>query len=1064
MNKNTSAATLILVRDRRWLMVVAIIFAQFVSVDAAIARSTVGETQYAGLEWRFVGPNRGGRVNAVVGHPTERMTFYAGYTGGGVWKTDDGGVSWRNLSDGFFEVGSIGALAIAESAPSVIYAGTGEHALRGDVSHGNGVYKSTDGGETWAHIGLDETRQIAEILVHPTNPDIVYVAALGHFAGPNEERGVYRSKDGGKSWKRVLFVSPDAGAIEIELSRKDPDLLFAATWDVRRFPWGIRSAGEDSRIFRSRDGGEQWEDISGKPGLPRGAKEKIGLGLSDAKRGRVWALVSGETDRGVFRSDDFGDTWVKTVEHKKLLARTYYFNHMTADPQDPNIVYILNDRLWRSKDGGKSFQELPHNHADHHDLWIDPNDNKRIIDGTDGGAEISFNQGATWSTLFNQPTGQFYTLTLDNAVPYNLYGAQQDWSTIAVPSRKRRTKTGVLEFYDTAYSEAGRVAIDQRDPNILYISDHHWLLRYSKVDGGVQYVGPRDETNYGWGTADIKYRFNWTFPVLASKHDKRTLYTASQYLHVSRDGGKTWTEISPDLTRAAPETLEKTPLPGREDASNPEYWGPLTRDSNGDHWIATLYTVAESPLKKQIIWTGSDDGYVHVTRNKGRDWKNVTPPDMPEFAMVTQIEASPHEPGAAFVTASAYKMNNYETFVFRTDDFGMTWTKIVKGLPENEIMRSINADPAIPGLLYAGGETGAYLSHDNGDNWTSIRLNLPAVPIYDMKIRDDDLVIATHGRGFWILDDLSVFRQEPIATKTRTTLFNPAPARRWSGGWSSKGNAPFGAAITYRLANRAQEVSLEIFDYNENRIVGFDHDKDDLKREVGLHTFVWNLRYPNARQVDGVVTRGNQEVGPIAVPGLYSAQLTVDGKTFSTPFIVEKDPRIAANQSELREQFEFQKKIRKRIDDMNAAVIQIRSVNAQINDLLTTIDPDDGELLQSIQAIKSDLRSVEEKFVQVNAVARKDLHANPVTLNDKFYRLSNFASRADVAPTPTQKKLFEEFSIPTIDALNAFDVILSERLPQINQRLQSETYPLISLEIDDNAGINIREWEPSMPR
>ena len=592
-----------------------------------------------------------GATNAVVGHPTKRQVFYAGYTGGGVWKTTDAGVTWVNVSDGFFNVGSIGALAIAESAPDTIYAGTGEHALRGDISHGDGVYKSTDGGKSWTHMGLSQTRQIAEILVHPANPNLVYVAALGSFTGPSEERGVFRSDDGGETWERILFVSPDAGAIEIEMSRNDPNLLFAATWDVRRFPWGIRSAGPDSRIFRSRDGGDNWSDLSDKPGLPSGQKEKIGLGLSDAKAGRIYALVSGEGGRGVYLSDDYGESWVLTNSQKKLLARTYYFNHMTADPQDPSTIYVLNDRLWRSTDAGQTFTQLPHHHADHHDMWIDPKDNTRIIDGTDGGAEISFNRGASWSSLFNQPTGQFYTLTLDNSVPYNLYGAQQDWSTIAVPSRHRRSRGNPMGFYDTGYSEAGRVAIDQRDPDVLYISDHHWLLRFNKRDGSAQYVGPRDETNYGWGTADIKYRFNWTFPIFASAHDDQTLYTASQFMHRSRDGGQSWTVISPDLTRADPDTLETTPLPGRENASNPEYWGPLTRDSNGDHWFATLYTIAESPLQAGLIWTGSDDGYVQVTQDDGESWANVTPPGMPKYAMVTRVEASPLDAGTAFVTA-----------------------------------------------------------------------------------------------------------------------------------------------------------------------------------------------------------------------------------------------------------------------------------------------------------------------------------------------------------------------------------------------------------------------------
>ncbi len=1050
----------------KWVLPLFVTLVSSVCMPSAVFSATPSDTanQYDGMEWRFVGPYRGGRVNAVVGHPVDRMTFYAGYTGGGIWKTDDGGVSWRNLSDGYFNVGSIGALAIAESEPSVIYAGTGEHALRGDVSHGDGVYKSTDGGETWKNVGLSETHQIAEILVHPTNPDIVYVAALGHFAGPNDQRGVFRSQDGGETWKRVLFVSRDAGAIEIEISRRDPDLLFAATWDVRRFPWGIRSAGPDSRIFRSRDGGDNWTDISERPGLPKGAKEKIGLGLSDAKRGRIWALVSGETGRGVYRSDDFGETWSLTVNQKKLLARTYYFNHMTADPQDPNTVYILNDRLWRSTDGGQTFDRLPHHHADHHAMWIDPKDNARIIDGTDGGAEISFNGGQTWSTLFNQPTGQFYSLTLDNDTPYNLYGAQQDWSTIGLPSRHKRSRTGAQNFFDTAYSEAGRVAFDQRDPNILYISDHHWLLRYNKKDGGAQYVGPRDETNYGWGTADIKYRFNWTFPVLASQHDNRTLYTGSQYLHRSRDGGKTWQEISPDLTRADPDTLEQTPLPNTDNVSNPEYWGPLTRDSNGDHWIATLYSVAESPVKKGVLWTGSDDGYVHVTMDGGQKWSNVTPPDMPDYALITRIEASPHESAAAYVTASAYKTDRYETIVYRTNDGGENWTKIVHGLPQNEIVRSIVADPQVKGLLYAGGETGAYISHDDGDHWTSMRLNMPAVPVYEMKIRGDDLAIATHGRGFWIMDDLSVFRQEPVTRPIQTKLFKPAMARRWSGSWASRGNAPNGAVIRYRLMDRAQNVTLEILDKDKQSIRRFDNGADGLSAEPGLHHFVWDLRYPNAAQAPGVVTRGNQQVGPVAVPGEYIARLVVDGVAFSAPFMVEKDPRVSATSSDLRQKFEFLSDIRNQLDVLNKTVIQLRSINRQLDDRLLQIGPSETEIRAQAAALKADLRAIEVQLVQVNAKARKDLHANPVALNDKFYRLSNFVSRADAAPTPTQRGMFAEFSTPTLAAIGSMKPLLDTTLPTLNDLLVLQNLTPIDPALNDLKENESQERAPSMPR
>ncbi|MEL7198894.1 MAG: glycosyl hydrolase [Pseudomonadota bacterium] len=1039
------------------LAVTLVLFGLLVDRSPLQAETLTSETSlFDGLEWRFAGPMRGGRTNAVVGHPTQRQIFFAGYTGGGIWKTEDAGLTWRNVSDGFLNVGSIGAIAIAESAPDTIYAGTGEHALRGDVSHGDGVYKSTDGGESWSHIGLAQTMQIAEILVHPSNPDIVYVAALGAFTGPSAERGVFRSMDGGETWEKILFVSQDAGAIEIELSRTDPNLLFAATWDVRRFPWGIRSAGPGSQIFRSRDGGDTWVNISERPGLPTGIKEKIGLGLSDAKPGRIYALVSGESDRGVFLSDDYGETWRRTANDKKLLARTFYFNHMTADPQAPDTIYVLNDRLWRSTDAGQSFAALPHGHADHHDMWIDPNDNRRIIDGTDGGAEISFNQGATWSTLFNQPTGQFYTLTIDEAEPYNLIGAQQDWSTIVLPSRHRRSRTGQPNFYDVAYSEAGRVAIDQRDPDILYISDHHWLLRYNRRDGGAQYAGPRDETNYGWGTADIKYRFNWTFPIFASVHDDTTLYTASQYLHRSRDGGQTWEEISPDLTRADPDTLERTPLPGREFASNPEYWGPLTRDSNGDHWFATLYTLAESPLQQGVIWTGSDDGFVQLTRDDGKSWSNVTPPTMPDYAMVTRIEASPHALGTAYVTASAYKYGNLQTLVFRTRDFGANWSLVTTGLPRDQIMRAIAADPEVPGLLYAGGESGVFLSMDDGDSWHSVQLNLPRVPVYDMKIKGNDLALATHGRGFWVMDDLSVIRQEATqAAGSGPRLYKPDPVRRWSGRWASGSlNEPPGLTLRYRLPDDAQAVGVEILSGDGELIRRFGAD-DGVTAYVGLNAFRWDLRYPNAQRVPGVVTRGSQQVGPVAPPGDYGAVLIVNEDRYEVPVFIERDPRIDASKDDLREQFAFLAEIRDRLDAMNKAVITIRAIRGQANKRFDGEDLSEDARSQLDRLIVP-LTRIEQAFVQVNAQARKDLHANPVALNDKLYRLSNFASRVEAAPTPTQRAMLDEFAEEIVRNLAQYEELIAQPLERLNQTLTDlEKEPITLPELTPEEGEEI---------
>ena len=965
------------------------------------------------LDWRLVGPWRGGRVNAVTGHPTDRLTFLAGYTGGGVWKTEDGGVSWRNVSDGQFGVGSIGAMDMSDSDPNVVYVGTGEQALRGDVSHGDGVYKSTDGGETWRNVGLTETRQIAKLIVHPEDPDIVYVAALGHFAGPNEERGVFRTRDGGDSWERILFVDENTGAVGLALDESNPDRLIAGMWDVRRFPWGIRSAGPGSGIYRTVDGGDSWQNISEHDGLPQGIKERMDVSISQSRPDRIWALMSAAGGRGLYRSDDFGDTWRKISNHAELTGRTYYFQKLLADPADAERVYVMNWNILLSKDGGVTFDVIPSGHADHHAFWIDPADNRRIIDGSDGGAQISFNGGQSWSTLYNQPTGQFYTLTLDDREPYNLYGSQQDWSTLIVPSLSRDASPGA--YFDTGYSEAGHVAVSRRDPDVLFISDHHWLLRYDRRTDAIQYVGPRDETNYGIGTRDIKYRFNWTFPVLTSMHDERTIYAGSQYLHRSRDEGRTWQLLSPDLTRADPDKLEITPGPGVDTSGNDRYWGPLTRDSNGDHWFSTLYTIAESPLSRNVIWTGSDDGIVQVTTNGGRRWSDVTPPEMPDYAMITRIEASAHSAETAYVTASAYKLDDYRPFVFRTDDGGVSWTRLTNGIAPHEVMRVVREDPENPDILYAGAELGVYLSLNGGADWIRPDGNFPAVPVYDMKVRSGSVVVATHGRGFWSFDHLHTIRQlaalesmdmqsVDMQLMDDVHLFEPAPVVRRDGDWSKDGNPPAGALVQYWLPIDAESLSLEFFDDGGQMIAAFTADPEDDRSPgavAGLNGFEWNFAYPNATVVPGVVTRGNTKVGPIAVPGDYRVRLSAGDDVLTAPLKLLPGPNVEAGQRDLEAQFEFLSELRDKIDELNRAVIELRAYADSIDAMQSPPE--------AARAILAELRLIEQMMVQPRARYRKDLHANPVRVNDKLYRLANFVARSHARPTVVQYQMKTEF-------------------------------------------------------
>ena len=978
------------------------------------------------LTWRFVGPWRGGRVNAVTGHPTDPMTFLAGYTGGGVWKTEDGGVSWRNVSDGQIDVGSIGAIDISDSDPDIVYVGTGEQALRGDVSHGDGVYKSTDGGETWTNVGLEETRQIAKLIIHPDDPEIVYVAALGHFAGPNEERGVFRTVDGGTTWKRILFVDENTGAVGLALDESNPDRLIAGMWDVRRFPWGIRSAGPGSAIYRSLDGGQTWNDISGHEGLPQGLKERMDVSISQSRPDRVWALMSAEGGRGLYRSDDFGDTWQKISNHPELTGRTYYFQKLLADPADEDVVYVMNWNILVSRDGGVEFEVIPSGHADHHAFWIDPSNNQRIIDGSDGGAQVSYNGGKSWSTLYNQPTGQFYTLTIDDREPFNLYGSQQDWGTLIVPSLARDAQP--LAYFDTGYSEAGHVALSQTDPDVMYISDHHWLLRYDRRTDAIKYVGPRDETNYGVGTRDIKYRFNWTFPVVTSKHDERTLYVGSQFLHRSRDGGETWQILGPDLTRADPDKLEVTPGPGVDTSGNERYWGPLTRDSNGDHWFSTLYTIAESPLSKKVIWTGSDDGYVHVTTDGGKTWSNVTPAELPDYAMVTRIEASPHDPERAYFTASAYKLDDYRPFVFRTSDSGRTWQQITSGVQDYEVMRVIREDSELPGLLYGGAESGFYLSYDDGETWIRPANSFPATPIYDMKVKGNSLVAATHGRGFWSLDHLGVFRQLATAGGIDTIkLFEPAAVVRRDGDWDKDANPSAGAVIQYWLHDTSDSLELEILDSHGASIISFDHDPENDKSptaNAGLNTFVWDLRYPNATIVPGVVTRGDTNVGPQAVPGQYRVEIEVGDSVQSVELELQPDPNVPASQRDLAAQFDFLVDLRDKIDELNRAVIELRGFAA-------SIEAHDNPSEEAIGILEA-LRTIEQRLVQPRARYRKDLHANPVQVNDKLYRLANFVARSHSKPTHVQYDLKVEFTDLADSMLDRYYSLKNNEIRQFN--------------------------------
>ncbi len=744
------------------------------------------------LTWRCIGPPRGGRVISVAGHPTERMTFYFGAVGGGVWKTTDGGLYWENITDGYLTSAAVGAVAVAQSDPNVLYAGTGEPTIRGDVSYGDGIYKSTDGGKSWRNVGLADTHHIAQIRIHPTNPDLVYVAAMGHAFGPNAERGVFRSKDGGTTWEKVLYKSDKAGAADLTMDATNPRILYASIYEQVRNFWSLTSGGPDSGIWKSTDGGDTWQEITANKGLPSGLKGKIGLAVSPAKADRVWAIIEAEGKKaGVYRSDDSGATWTQLTDNRDLIQRPWYYCHIFADPQDAETVYISNLKFWKSVDGGTNYTEITTPHGDNHGLWIDPKDPQRMINGNDGGGCVSFNGGATWSTIYNQMTSQFYHLDVDNQFPYHVYATQQDNSSIAVPSATEKGGIPWGDCYPAGTGESGYIAVKPDDPNIVYVGavgsspgGGGALQRYDHRTKQIRLVTVWPETYIGMGAESMKYRFPWTFPILFSPHDSGVLYTCGNHLFRTTDEGHSWQVISPDLTRNDPEKLTAS-------------GGPLTLDTSGAEHYCTIAAFIESQHEKGVFWAGSDDGLVHISRDGGDNWEDVTPPDLPAWSFITAIEQSSHAAATVYLAATRLKLDDYTPYLFKTTDYGQTWQRIDGSFPtyqeRTQITRIIREDPTTPGLLYVGTETGLYFSPDDGRSWQRMASHaangagrgLPVAPIYDLKVKDADLVVATHGRSFWILDDITPLRQTAaIQHNAAAVLFPPRNTERLTLGWS----------------------------------------------------------------------------------------------------------------------------------------------------------------------------------------------------------------------------------------------------------------------------------------
>ena len=1028
------------------------------------------------LQYRSIGPYRGGRSAAVTGVSSQPFVYYYGATGGGVWKSTDGGINWESVSDGsVFGTGSVGAIAVADSDPNTIYVGMGESPIRGNVSHGDGVYKSNDAGKTWKRVGLEDTRQIPRIRVHPKNPDLVYVAALGHVWGPNDQRGVFRSKDGGKTWEKVLSRGNKAGAIDLILDPSNPNILYAGFWEVYRKPWTLESGGPGGGIFKSTDGGDTWNELTRNTGLPKGTVGKVGIAVSPANSERIWAIVEAE-DGGVFRSDNGGTTWSRVNEERRLRQRAWYYTRIYADPKNVDTVYVLNTGFYRSNDGGRTFTGIGVPHGDNHDLWIAPDDPNRMIESNDGGANVSFNGGRSWTDQ-DQPTAQFYRVALDNDFPYNVYGAQQDNSTVRIASRTTVGGIGTSDWYDVGGGESGWIAPSPKDSQIVFAGSYGGLTtRADHRTGQQRDINPYPNNPMGAGADVLKYRFQWNFPLLFSPHDPNKLYTAANVLFMSTDEGSSWQIISPDLTRN-----DKT-----KQASS---GGPITKDNTSVEYYATIFAVMESPVQAGTIWTGSDDGVVHLSRDGGKNWSNVTPEKniMPEWIQINSLEASPHDPATAYLAATMYKWDDNKPYLYRTNDYGKTWKKITNGIPDTTFTRVIREDPNKRGLLYAGTETGMYVSFDNGEHWQSLQLNLPVVPITDLAIqkREKELVVATQGRSFWILDDLPVLHQMMDAggfsAAGETKLYPPKESYRMPGGGFPLGptatlgrNPANGVVVYYSLKTKpAADVDLEFLDSTGKSIrkftarvrrqgegagqapagpppgegggFGGGGAPPPVPVEVGLNRFVWDTRHPDAVRFPGMILWAGETRGPKLPPGAYQVKLTVEGKSYTQPFEIKPDPRLSSTSADYAKQLELGLKIRDKLSETHNAIIQIRDVRKQVEDLLKRVagQPNFKVVNDAGTALNKKLTTIEETLYQTKNQSNQDPLNFPIRLNNKLAALGGVVGSAEAAPTAQSYAVYDEV-VAQIDAeLLKLAQLMRTDVPAFNQLVRDQNIPAV---------------------
>jgi photosystem II stability/assembly factor-like uncharacterized protein len=1067
---------------------------------AAPASSTAGtpeeedKSPWKALNYRLVGPFRGGRVVAVSGVVGQDNVYYFGAAAGGVWKTVDGGLNWSPLFDKQKGASpAIGAIAVAQSDPNVIYIGTGEACIRGNIVGGNGVYKSIDAGKTWNFVGLADTHAIGRLIVSPKNSDIAFVAALGHPFGDNEERGIFRTRDGGKTWDQVLYKDAKTGAIDITFDPTNPNILFAALWQAKRTPWSMDSGGPGSGLYRSADGGTTWKEVK-EHGFPEGIKGRIGVTVSGANPNRIWAVVEAEKG-GIFRSDDGGETWQLLTDDHRFRQRAWYYSHIFADPKSADNVYILNTAAYRSNDGGKTFASLRAPHGDNHGLWIDPTNPNRMINGNDGGATISTDGGKNWTSQYNQPTAQFYHVSTDNRFPYYIYGAQQDNSTVGIASASNQGGIDRTDWYEVGGGESGYIAADPTDPEIVYAGSYGGeITRYDHHTGETLGVNPWPVNPIGWAAADVKHRFQWTEPIAFSPHDSKTLYFAGEVLFKTTDGGMSWNIISPDLTRNDKQKQQSS-------------GGPITKDNTGVEVYDTIFSVVESPVQKDLIWAGTDDGLVHITRDAGQHWDNITPKAMPDWGTVSMIEASPTDAGTAYLAVERHKLDDFAPYVFKTTDFGKTWTSLVNNLPAGNYVHAVRVDPKKAGLLFAGTEGGVYISYDDGAHWQSLQLNLPVSPVNDLVVKNNDLVVATHGRSFWLLDDLAPLRQysDSIAQQ-EAHLFTPSPTSHtvFRGGFFGVGpntgkNPPAGAVIDYWLKTslkksdenkkpagdssasaaattdkkedaksdakstepEAPKIILDILDSSDKVIRHFPKKEDEpeadegfggpnrnpttLPAEAGLNRFVWDLEYESATSVPHAPLWGGNTNGPEALPGAYQVRLTVLGKAYTAPLQIEPDGRLKATQADLQRQFDLLMKIRGKVTETDDAINQIRDLREQINAINKRLKGDARAktVADAGKSLDKKMTEVEEALIQTKAKSGQDVLNFPIRLNNQLVALGGVVGSATSAPTQQSYEVFDILSKSVDEQLAKWKAIVATDVKAYDDTVKQQDVPAL---------------------